>query len=557
MSAALGDPAGHAAGPPPIVATARVRPVLLAFLVTVPWLVAMLVWAGSNPPGAAPDENGQLVKALAMARLDIGRLYVPDAKHQPTSAAQQRNDSISRVVAVPRQLQVPDPGCVAARPTVAANCLNFRAHPTGGTVPMVTTVGSYPPFLYVLPGLAAIQMNTVYRAYLAARIVGVLWSWLLLLFGTAHLLRWLGSTTLLALPVALTPSALFAAASVGTSGAEIFGAFTLACVVAVAVLRRESLLRPGTYVLLSVAAAMLTLSRQLGVVTLTALLAVLLVRPGVPFLLRAWRARPVAFTFAVIVILGSVAALGSWELAYDHPAIIGPLFTQRAAGGFFSEAYGVFQSGVDRFGWLDTSGPAWVVGVWSAVAVMVVGLALLATTVWVRVLLLGWGAALIAVAYATYATVFNPVGAAIQGRHLLPFFMFIPVMAAAALSYYSTCSAQSQSGQVGDGRGSSHEPLSGLLQILIIRLGKLAMIMAAVVSFASLVANARRYAVGTNGPIWFLGKPAWSPGLGWPVWLIAAFGASVLIAASAAAFRPTGQLGRLGSSRFPDTADRS
>jgi hypothetical protein len=42
--------------------------------------------------------------------------------------------------------------------------------------------------------------------------------------------------------------------------------------------------------------------------------------------------------------------------------------------------------------------------------------------------------------------------------------------------------------------------------------------------------NGRRYAVGTNGAVFYLSGAAWSPPFGWTLWLIMAAAGSVVLA---------------------------
>ena len=51
------------------------------------------------------------------------------------------------------------------------------------------------------------------------------------------------------------------------------------------------------------------------------------------------------------------------------------------------------------------------------------------------------------------------------------------------------------------------------------------------IQFVGVYWNGRRYAVGTNGAIFYLWDAAWSPRFGWTLWLIMAAAGSVLLAA--------------------------
>jgi hypothetical protein len=482
------------------------RPYATAALFVLPYLILMVAWAGSNPPGSAPDEPDHLVKALGVARLHIGTAFhgtVPDSAR----GVQKRNASISRVVPIPARLAPDGYRCTAFHPERTAACLPDRPAHRTGTVRRTTPMGSYPPFLYLPIGLLAHAMNTPTTAFLAGRLAGVAMAGLLLFFGAAHLVRWLGRRALLGAFIGLTPMALFASSMVSTSGVEICGAFALAAVAVVAVGRRESLLAPATQFTLAGSGAALILSRQLGSVTFSALIVLMVLRIGLPAVWDLLRHQRPAFVVSMAVLVASLSAVIWWERSYDHPSDTGSAFDSTAVPAFQARAFNLVREGVGDFGWLDTPAPRWVVLAWILLAVVAVGTAILVGSAADRWSLAGWLVALVLVAYVTYATVFYPIQAGLQGRHLLPFFMFCPLLAGAVLV----------------------EKLGSLDPSALRRLFRLTALVLPVIQFASIYANARRYAVADKGPWWFLDAAQWRPAWGWVAWLsIAAAGALVL-----------------------------
>src|SRR5258706_200979 len=79
-------------------------------------------------------------------------------------------------------------------------------------------------------GVAARIASTPSGAFHAARLVSLLIATILLFAAVWHLARSLGRWSTLGLVVALTPMAIFASASVSTSGMEIMSAVALAAV---------------------------------------------------------------------------------------------------------------------------------------------------------------------------------------------------------------------------------------------------------------------------------------------------------------------------------------
>jgi hypothetical protein len=61
------------------------------------------------------------------------------------------------------------------------------------------------------------------------------------------------------------------------------------------------------------------------------------------------------------------------------------------------------------------------------------------------------------------------------------------------------------------------------------------------IQFVGVYWNGRRYAVGTNGAVFYLSGAAWSPPFGWALWLIMAAAGSVLLAAFGTRCRPVGE----------------
>ena len=111
-----------------------------------------------------------------------------------------------------------------------------------------------------------------------------------------------------------------------------------------------------------------------------------------------------------------------------------------------------------------------------------------------------------------------PLGFGLQGRHVLAFTVAVPLLAG---------------------------------EILYRRAGRLPRIKAGhwLVAFTALAAavqavgwfaNARRYAVGVNGPADFIANAQWSPPLGWWPWVVVVVaGCLALLAAGIAAGRST------------------
>jgi hypothetical protein len=296
----------------------------------------------------------------------------------------------------------------------------------------------------------------------------------------------------------LTPMVVFTSGMAGLSGVEITAAFAVAAVTVAALRRPESLRESGSQLLLGGVGAALVLSRQLGAVTFAAMALLLVVRLGWRYfwdLLR--RPRPAVVT-TLVLLVGSGLAVVWWERTYDHPVLTASPWDAGAVGGFSSSSYSVLQSAVGNFGWLDTLLPRWCYLVYFLLLITLVGSALLLGSAADRRTLAVGLLATLALAYITYASVFYPVQAGLQGRHVLPFFLVLPVLAGVVLA----------------------ERLDRVDTAAFRRFVTLVAVAVPVLQAVGLYENARRYAVGLDGPIAFLGRAEWSPGLGWVPWLV-------------------------------------
>jgi len=471
-----------------------------------PYLLLMVAWAMSNPPGAAPDESDHLVKALGVAQLEIGEPFTGEAAG---SLLAQRNASISRVVNVPAQLAPDGFKCTAFKPNASAACLPDRPATGSGQVERVTPIGAYPPFLYLPAGVAAHLGSTPGQAFLLGRLAFSALSATLLFVGAYLLVKWLGRWSLLGAFVGLTPMAVFSSSILSTSGVEISAAFAVASAVVVIIRRPDALLNRRTQIMLAISGTALVLSRQLGMVTLGVLLLVMVARVGAQRVWQLLRGRALVFVMSFTTLVAACAAVLSWELAYDHPSLTGTPFSGTALRAFDVGLLSAVRSGVGNFGWLDTPLPQVALATWVILVVVLCAAAVLLARPADRWTLLTVLAASLATAYVVDATVFAPIKAGLQGRHMLPLFVMLPLLSAVVV--------------VERLHGSS----------LRDALPRIYVVTGAVVGAVQLIAvytNARRYAVGTSGPLWFLADSRWHPPLGWPIWLVVAGAGAIWLA---------------------------
>ena len=487
----------------PLLTAAAARRVVAVFVL--PYVLLGLVWALANPAMAGPDEDAHLVKALGMTRFDIGTPGPPAA--DSSDLGEVRNASISRVVEIPARLDPTGYRCFAFRAEATAACQPSLPRTTDGDVAARTNVGAYPPFLYPVAGAAANLGSDPVSATRLGRLVVLAASTVLLWLACWHLVRWLGSRSLLGLAVLLTPMAVFCFGILNTSALEILGATGMAAVVAVHGRRPEALTYASSQATVLVCGTALVLSRQLGLVTLAVLTGLLLLLGGWRTVWSGLRAgRPV--TWAAVAVPGLAAlAVGGWELRYDHPALLGPWVSPDSLRGFLAQLTQLLQESIGRFGWLDVRPPSAVNLVWFAAALALVVTALVLGDRRDRTVLIAMLLIALVVSYVTYARVFSPIGAGLQGRHVLPILAVVPIWSGVVLA----------------------ERLRPRVLGIAVRAGAIALPLVVV---AGLYLNAMRYAIGLRpdeGPVWFVPAAQWSPPLGWYPWLVLSVTGAVLL----------------------------
>jgi hypothetical protein len=358
--------------------------------------------------------------------------------------------------------------------------------------------------------------NTTQALFLA-RVANAVVSYGLLV--AAILLLWDASSaaSLLGFPLAVTPMLLFVGTAIGPSGPEIAAA---AAFLAFLLRLTRNAEAPAWAWSLGVAAGgILTLARPLGLFWTIAMLLVAASLAGRAGLVAAVRRAPRASAFgAGILVVTAVLSLG-WELAIFPPRRPSP---SELAGYLLPSLAAVPKTlleAIGFFGWLNTSMPEEMYGVWGVALILLVAPALLRgrlrerqTLDW---LVVAAGAAIVLVS----ALVVMPVGFPVQGRYVLPFLLALPLVSGEILY-----------------RNRERVGLPTLAWLAAIT-GSLA----AIVQLAGWYANGHRYAVGTGGSWVFVGRAAWSPVGGWLPWLVLAVGGSALLVVEAFAAHGRGR----------------
>jgi hypothetical protein len=394
---------------------------------------------------------------------------------------------------VPAALAIGDNmiSCLQFRSTVPASCVPNVAV-RRGVVSATTYSGRYPPLYYAVVGLPSLVV-TSRNASLFMRLIGDLLNSLMLGLAMTTAIVWSRNRQLtLGVLLAATPMSLYLAGMVNPNGLETTSAICLWVCIATFGLERPTDPPRGLVVVTGLSAAILTLSRGISPLWTLIAFGVLagLYGPG-QFLALVRRRLDVRLGLIVVALCGLFAVW--WDLA-EHaldvariPPAVPPhssdLHILVLALGQTEEW---LRQMVGVFGSLDTAAPFATFLFW-----WVAGAATVIIALWLghRRELLVLGSLLLA-SFVLPAVLDLPDarthGLIWQGRYSLPMVSGLVIVA---------------SGVIG-----SHCSFAGLT----LRLTRLVMAACAVASFLAFAEALRRYAVGTAGPIDFLGS-RWQP----------------------------------------------
>lgn len=479
----------------------RSRRLVLALLVACYALLA-LAWVVGNPPGAAPDEGDHYLRAMAVAGGDLRGRPNPELVGQPKTLPKKAGAPAlealwlkkgARVVTVPPGLAPIEWGCNAFKSWQDASCVLGQTSPPG-SIEVTTNVGTVEPALYVLPGLAARLGHTPEGALRLARLADA--AVVIALLATAAALLWPPGASPLALVgllVAVTPMVVFTGAALSPSGPEIAAGI---CFFA-ALLRLASGNRSRMAWAAALASgAVLALSRSLGPVWI-------LLMVGIVVAYRGWRpcwravrdCRAWAGAAAGAILIATLSTI-YWERAFQPGIDVDGAYFWKEVPVTLGSLVAILRDLVGHFGWLDTSMPAAAYVAWAALLAVVFVLAFAVGDGRRRIVLGVVPVLVVLVIVLISAGLLRQNGFEIQGRHVLALAAVLPLLAAEVVAERARA------------RGTSRT--LALLPAVAVP--------ALLVQAVAWYSNARRSAVGTRGPIWFVGRSRWSPPGTWFLW---------------------------------------
>lgn len=472
----------------------------------------VLAWMVGEPPFSSPDEPSHYLRALSIPT--DGLIGDENPGYEAPVLSPQQLATVRqevRTVSVPPGLYPAGLSCQILRPLDSAACQLAAPDPPAEPLRVDAPTGSYPPALYVLPGLAARLGSDPVTAHLLGSAASAALAVALLALAVA--LAWRaerGVASLVGVLAATTPMVLYVAGSLNPSGPEIAAGMALGAG-ALRLARSAGERVPGrVWAAVAGAAVVLALSRSVSPAWLALHGLVFLAWAGPRQVGRLVRANPRPAALAGGAVVLAVGAAAAWTLAHGTSVdvALGPwpaALLQSASRGWLA----VWRDGVAMLGYLEYGPPGPLYALWRAVWVVLLGAALVFGTARQRVVLLLLVGVALAVPTLLELAVLRQTGFAVQGRHVLPVLVLVPLYA----------------GEVVAERGGRAVTL-------------LAAAVAALTAFVHLsvwFAAAHRAAVGIDGSWRFLGRSEWSPPLGFAAWTVVALSGAALVAAVALA----------------------
>jgi hypothetical protein len=477
----------------------------------------LVSFAGANPGGAVSDEPDQYVKAIAAGHLDlVGTKVTAQQARSMDSWLPGINVILTRIPAfaqlargytIPSSLDPRYLGCTVQ--DILASCLDQpRPAIAAPNEQVVSSVGTYQPFIFVPAGLVMRFATSTSAALLLGRLTFTLLAALLLLGALLVGLRARpGPLTIASIALCVVPTSVLVMAAMSTSGAESSAgiAWWIALLAAT-----EPKAQRAAWWLALFAGLVCAVARTTGPVWMLLIALVVLVFRGRRACWQAFRAGGrLAITTAVLCIAAGLVTV-AWQFSVQPASLESPAAT---LGKATVSAVGfILGRAVGTYGWGEAAPPVILVEIWGLMiaALAVVGAASAVTRragreIAALVLICFLGVAAIAAFLA-----FGSHAGLVQGRWFIALLAGIPIIA----GWMATAEAASAA-------FARRAVLVG--RVLI------AGVCACLAVFWWL--NEYRYSV-QGGSLFFLGQSVWRPPLGWAPWLVCAIVGLVVLAAS-------------------------
>jgi hypothetical protein len=464
----------------------------------------LISFAGANPPGAMSDEPDQYIKAIAAGRLDIvgSKVSVDQARSMDywlpsinrVLTSYPAFTGLARAYTIPASLDPRYLGCTAE--DALATCLDRSRPPIPtSTEAIVSSVGTYQPFIFVPAGLVMRLAGSTVAALLLGRLTFALLAAILLMGAFLVALRARpGPVSVVSIALCVAPTSVLVMSAISTSGAE--SAAGIAWWVALLAATEPKAQRAAWW--LAIAAGLVcAVARTTGPVWLLLIAIAVLVFRGRRAFWTGVRAggRLAIATVAVSVTAGLVTL--AWQLAVQPPSLESPTATLAHASpsmiGF------ILARAIGTFGWGEAVPSPILTESWVLMVAVLVALGVASAIrrragreIAALVMTAAGGAAVVAAFLA-----FGGNAGLTQGRWFIALLAGIPI-----LSGWMASSPPSAARFAMTSRIVSEALIVGVAACLAI--------------FWWI--NAYRYSV-QGGSLFFIGHALWQPSLGWAPWI--------------------------------------
>lgn len=465
-------------------------------------------WAMTNPPFAAPDEANHYLRAVGIRDGSLVGRRTRDTN--PTLDTKQLawTNQATRSVVVPPGLAPGGFACELSSETKSAAC-TLAATPNRGAIRANTEVGTYQPLPYLLPAAVLGADHHAGGSLRVARLAMVaLW---LSALAAAIWALWdeeLGVASLTGLVVAITPMVIFIGASVNGSSLEIISSIAFFASLLRLVRPDPTRLPTRAWMFAGTSGVVLALSRSPGPIWVVLDMIVVLFLTGCRPARSAFRTGGRSAFLAAAAVLAGIGLNRLWEAAYGPHVQITWLPKLESLQAGRREVMRSLQEIVGRFGYLNVPLPTAIVIAWTLLALTLVWFGLQAADRRSRIVL----AVAVVITFLgpiyLFASVIRNTGFGLQGRDYLPIVSVLPILAFELIRR----------------RPPPARTLASLFAIITSA--------AATMQLVAWWINSRRYAVGSNGPWWFLSHAQWSPPVGWGLWIAVVLAGALTLAAS-------------------------
>jgi hypothetical protein len=448
------------------------------------FVVLGMCWAITTPPGGGVDEPSHYVRMVGLAQGDLFGDPIPlDTPFGNLTGDQLvRVNSEGGLYLVPGTMREPLP-CNAFEVTMAYSCAQYPVTAEPQVHPSYHA--RYLPGAYLLPAVFSRLGDTTWKALVAGRVGFVvqnavlLWVAAVALAGWARRYRTVSTGPAVVLALSITPLLMFLSGTLSPSSTEILG--VAAC--AAALMRA---IRDGSSRWLwaaTVCGAVATWSRDLGgPAVVLAVIVVALLEPGWR---GRWRERRSSDIAAWSVLALAVVGAQVWQ-ALNKASMTASFGSLGQVWARLGEVAVSARDSLGLVGWLVVPMDSVAELLWTVL--LVVGVAMAALRLPPRAKAVAAALVLVYVlAGVVLSSSMKASGFGLQGRYLLP---VAAVLVMVLVGYGST--GQLRWGWV-----------------------RVALAVAAIGQFSTLLVSAQRNAIGLNGSAIDFARASWDPPFGW------------------------------------------